>query len=338
MDELSYDQVFEHRQADVKLPHFDQFKNESVVFSNVQPEGYYTDRILPALLLGRRVDEIQSSMERDLEIHEVAASRWVPFDQNATIFADAQREGWSTGVVGWSNPYCHILRDVLNFCFWDSVWVTLPGTRVGEQPTLADVMEFPLKWAAGSSQSPTLATAVEAHTLEHANVMNAADSLIKNAGIDFEFIHLPVPHPPGIYDRKTGTLGVPGSYLDNLVLADRDMGNLLDLIGKTSSADRTTLIVSSDHSFRVGMWRDLQMLTPEGMRATGGKFDPRPVLMIRFPDQDGSEVRPEQFPLLGIHGILEGMLSGEIRSRRDLDQWLSVHESAGEQVLAEKGE
>ena len=86
------------------------------------------------------------------------------------------------------------------------------------------------------------------------------------------------------------------------------------------------------------MWRDNQVLTPEGMRATGGKFDPRPVLMIRFPNQSDSEVRSEAFPLLGIHGILEAMLKGEIRSQADLDHWLAVHEAAGEQVLAEKGE
>ena len=84
------------------------------------------------------------------------------------------------------------------------------------------------------------------------------------------------------------------------------------------------------------MWSD--QLTPEVMRATGGKFDPRPVLMIRFPNQDGSEVRTEPFPELATHGILEAMFKGEIRSQADLDHWLAVHEAAGEQVLAEKGE
>ena len=73
-------------------------------------------------------------------------------------------------------------------------------------------------------------------------------------------------------------------------------------------------------------------------RAMARKFDPRPVLMIRFPNQSDSEVRSEAFPLLGIHGILEAMLKGEIRSQADLDHWLAVHEAAGEQVLAEKGE
>ena len=42
-DELSYDQVFDHRQPDIHLPNFDRFVNESVSFSNVQPVGYYTE-------------------------------------------------------------------------------------------------------------------------------------------------------------------------------------------------------------------------------------------------------------------------------------------------------
>ena len=43
LDELSYDQVFEHRQIALPLPHFDQLRTTSVVYSNVQPIEYYTE-------------------------------------------------------------------------------------------------------------------------------------------------------------------------------------------------------------------------------------------------------------------------------------------------------
>ena len=35
-------------------------------------------------------------------------------------------------------------------------------------------------------------------------MMPPAEALIRNHSIGFVFIHLPVPHPPGIYDRTTG--------------------------------------------------------------------------------------------------------------------------------------
>ena len=51
-DELSYDQTFEHRFPGLAMPAFDKFKSESVVFSDLKPAGYYTDRVIPALFLG----------------------------------------------------------------------------------------------------------------------------------------------------------------------------------------------------------------------------------------------------------------------------------------------
>ena len=96
---------------------------------------------------------------------------------------------------------------------------------------------------------------IEAHTQEYLDLMAAAQLLIDNEAIRFAFIHLPVPHPPGIYDRHTGKLGVQGTYLDNLVLADKAIGALLDTIGQTKAASRTIVVISSDHSWRIAMWR-----------------------------------------------------------------------------------
>lgn len=115
--------------------------------------------------------------------------------------------------------------------------------------------------------------------------MAAAQLLIDNEAIRFAFIHLPVPHPPGIYDRHTGKLGVQGTYLDNLVLADKAIGALLDTIGQTKAASRTIVVISSDHSWRTAMWRrgDPTWSEEEAL-ASRGKFDSRPVLLIHFPE------------------------------------------------------
>lgn len=57
-DELSQDQMLDHRQPGISLPSLDQFRSQSVMFSNVDPAGYYTDlSCCPAgiLVLCRRV-------------------------------------------------------------------------------------------------------------------------------------------------------------------------------------------------------------------------------------------------------------------------------------------
>jgi hypothetical protein len=326
MDELSYNQVFGHRYHDVKLPHFDELKNDSVVFSDVQPEGYYTARILPALFLGRKLDNIRSSISGDLEVHDVEQSRWIPFDQEASVFGEAMQSGWTTGVAGWFNPYCHILKDVLDSCY--SLYID-PTSPQGSSETslILDAMDLPfytprLHIGGFAVQSKL---EVQTHTREYQELTGAADSLIQDESVRFVFLHLPVPHPPGIYDRKTNTLGVKGSYLDNLALADRTLGDLLDVIQKTAAAPRTTLIVSADHSWRVKMWRPERDWTAEEERASGGKFDPRPFLLIHFPGSDAGEVRTEPFPELATTGVIRAMLTGGIDSQGDLDRWLAEH-------------
>jgi hypothetical protein len=336
LDELSYDQVFEHRQADVELPNFDALRNESVLFSNVQPAGYYTERILPSLFIGREFDNLRSSLRRDLYVHDAQTATWEPFDENASIFAEAKRWGWSAGIAGWYNPYCQILRDVLDSCYWQYL-TPLSDEAPGVNPKMLDMAAVPvhlllLHFGLGG------ATALQNNSQQlaarqYTDLAAAADALIRNEPVRFVFLHLPVPHPPGIYDRKTNRFGANGTYLDNLVLADRTIGNLLEEIQKTAVASQTTLIVSSDHSWRVSLWRAGQDWTPEEERASGGKFDPRPVLMIHFPESDIAALRSERFPELAIHDILAAMLKEKIQSQADLDAWLGEYEKHDGQPL-----
>jgi hypothetical protein len=335
LDELSYDQVYEHRQPDVKLPHFDELKRESVVFSDVQPEGYFTERILPALFLGRQVDDARSSLNGNLEIRDAKLARWTAFDQQETIFAEAKESGWTTGVAGWYNPYCHILQNVLDSCYWSYV---SPFSESEEKTALANAVSLPseLLLSAQSDDSPSRSDpSIEECSEQYGKMMRAANHLIQDESIDFVFLHMPVPHPPGIYSRKTHTLGVKGTYLDNLVLADRTVKNLLDAIHGTPAAGRTILILSSDHSWRVPLWRGSPSWTAEEERASnGGKFDKRPFLLIRFPRESTGEMRTEAFPELNETEIVRAMLKGRIESPADLDRWLGRREPGSVQYLA----
>lgn len=336
LDELSYDQVFEHRQPDVRLPHFDELRNSSVVFSDVQPAGYLTEKIVPALLLGRPIDAIRSSLRRDLYVHDAETSRWGLFDEQASIFGTAKDAGWTTGVAGWFNPYCHILKDVLDSCYWQSSFPFFDH-NLSEEKTAgsnAEALSSDLVRPAWSDSTGHTERILEGHVRDYKDLISASDALIRNESIRFVFLHLSVPHPPGIYDRKTNTMRLGGTYLDNLVLADRTLGDLLEQIQKTEAGPQTAVIVSSDHSWRVPMWRGDASWTAEEERASSGKFDPRPVLVVHFPGSGEGEVRTEAFSEIGTTGILRGMLQHEIRSQADLDRWLTRHETPGGQQIS----
>jgi hypothetical protein len=321
-DELSYNQAFEHPASGLNLPNFDRLRAESFSFSNLKPAGFYTDLVIPSLFVGRRIDEIRSTVEGDLSYKDESQHRWVPFDPNATLLALAKQNGWNSGVDGWYIPYCRILNSVPNSCSWESSILAtgLYGTSE-ENSVLVNAAFLPNMFLGKLGNRET--TASSAHMQEYRNVMARTSVLIDNDQVQFVYLHLPVPHPPGIYDRVRHRLRAGGTYLDNLVLADDTLGILLRQIDASPSANVTTLIVSSDHSWRVPLWKPAQDWTPEEERASGGRFDDRPVLLIHFSGQTSNREVDAMTPELLEHDMVAGMLTGKIKTPENLAGFLA---------------
>lgn len=321
-DELSYNQTLDKPAAGLMLPNFDRMRAQGVSFSNLKPAGYWTDIIIPALFLGRPIGRIRSTVDGNLLYKDDRQKQWLSYDANGTLFAVAQRSGWTTGVDGWFNPYCRILAPFLNACSSEPN-VDLPLGSCGaseDKSILANAAAIPLNTflARNSERTP-----VTGHIQEFLNVMARTQALIQNNQIGFVFLHLPVPHPPGIYDRQRHELRSGGTYLDNLVLADDTLGTLMQEIDATPSAGQTTVIVSSDHSWRIPMWRPAADWSTEEERASGGRFDERPVLLVHFPGQTAEDDVTSSVPELMEHDIIAGMLQGKIESAEELQDFVS---------------
>jgi sulfatase-like protein len=305
-DELSYDQTFDHRFSGLAMPAFDKFKSQSVVFSDLKPAGYYTDRVIPSFFLGKPVDNIRGGLDGEAMIKLAGNPRWQAFDAHATIFSDAQRLGWATGVVGWYNPYCRILAGTLNYCFWRMGDGQSDGA-ISDHSALQNAVAPLVEIARGLKHEPGFAQ--EKHAQDQTALMPEAEALIRDQSIGFVFIHLPVPHPPSVYDRRRQRAS--GSYIDSLALADSSLAALLGALSGTGSAAKTTVIVCSDHSWRVPMWRSTAYWTKEDEVASQGRFDPRPVLMIHFPGQQAEHDVTAPFDEIRIHEMIERMLRGQ---------------------------
>jgi membrane-anchored protein YejM (alkaline phosphatase superfamily) len=164
----------------------------------------------------------------------------------------------------------------------------------------------------------------ELHQRDAEDLIAPAIALIRDEQMGFAFIHLAVPHPPGVYDRRTAQTRIGGSYLDNLALADRYLGKLLAAISSTDAANKTTIVVCSDHSWRVPMWRNSSIWTPEDERVSNGFFDSRPVLMVHLAGQaKGVNVELPENSLM-LHAMLEEMLRGKIADREELAAWIAA--------------
>jgi hypothetical protein len=328
-DELSYDLTFDHPPSGQQFPQFENLHSSSTNFSDIQPSGVFTERIIPSLLAGHEIDQIRSTKYGNLVIFDNERQQWVAYDPNQTLIGLAKDNGWNPGIVGWFNPYCRIFADVLTACSWTpGIQRLLSIEKAGaseDKSVLADSLVIPRSFLNRflSRTNTTGADLLKQNIRDYNSIMGQARNLIRNGQIHFVFVHLPVPHPPGIYNRDTHKLCECGNYLDNLTLADDTLGVLLQQINQTPWAGQTTVIVSSDHSWRIPLWKPRREWTPEEEAISRGHFDERPVFLVHFPGQKSSQDVVTPVPELKEHDIIASMLQGKIKNPDDLNTVLA---------------
>jgi hypothetical protein len=315
-DELSYDQVFEHRAEGLALPHFDALRGESTVYSDAQPIGDKTVEVLPSLLSGRVVDGYEFTFGNRLLVHHRGARGYAPLTGAGTVFADAQKSGWRTAAVGWYNPYCTIYAGAIDECYWTNLdrmdgpmaqeagfWrnVRAPLQQVGEQ----------LVWPSRADRE-ICTFGVQQRTKSFVDLQAHAAQVLQNDQADFVFLHLPVPHSPGIWDRARGEFagGCGSSYVDNLALADRELGSVMATLRSSPRWKDTTVIVEGDHSWRLWLWSDEPGWTLEDREASRRGFDARPAVLVHRAGQTGEELNAAPWSLLNVHRVVEEVLHG----------------------------
>jgi Sulfatase len=332
LDELSYQQVYEQRFPGLKLDAFDQLAAQSTVFTHVVPTARTTEIAVPSLMTGVPVDRVSASSSNGLlSLHNAKTNRWQPFDPHQTIFQDALTEGYSTGVAGWYNPYCRILPSVLDRCFWtNNTFPIEPGLHAGRP--FAEVLPVPAFRIYDAAKSllrgrtqDTRYTDLEAnlHIADFNNIFRAAERLFEDPSIDFIFLHVPAPHPGGIYDRKTSSFTTHNaSYIDNLALADKSVFHIRDLLEKNGTWDSSAIVVMGDHSWRTWVWSDSLAWTAEDEAAShGGQFDDRPGYIVKLPHQQKPARIDDQFEAVRTRALLDGIITNRIKTPEDLAAW-----------------
>ena len=335
LDELGYRQLYERRLPGLQLPAFDQFRGESTVFTRVLPAGYDTEIVLPVLMTGIPVDRIKASPDGRLSVHDPLG--WHRFDQQDTVFADADALGYRSAVVGWFNPYCRILPAVLDSCFWtnrSSVEGFLSNRGIG--PNLVHsitILASRLPRFLGLTQK-TLPTDVrergEEHIAEFLELERATDAALSDSRNDFLLLHMPIPHPEGIWNRRSSQFAINlSSYVDNLALADDYLAHVRALLEASGQWDSTTVVLMGDHAWRTREWKDLPSWSREDQLASdGAQFDPRPAYVIKLPYQHTAAIVETAFPAVRTRSLLDELLNGHIATPAQLQQWAAADSNA----------
>jgi hypothetical protein len=305
LEELDQRITFEARPAGLELPELDRLRRESLYADAARPPAGMPEVSMPALITGRPVVAVVPAGPNDLELtfSDGKAARW---SAHPNVFSRARAMGYDTAVIGWYLPYPRVLGGSLGVADW----------RPSEthEATRGDTLSQAL-----GNQWASLAPPLNARRLSARRAAELGDLAIRTAAdgrLGLVLLHLPVPRPPGIYDRTAGGLtmwnfsGEGGGYLDNLALADRMIADLRRRLERANLGDRTWLVVSGDQWWRASKRYD-------------GHVDHRVPFLVRPPDGGRALHVDAAFNTLATHDLLLAILRGSIGDTGDVAAWLA---------------
>jgi hypothetical protein len=305
LEELDQRITFEARPTGLELPELDRLRRESLYADAARPPAGPSEVSMPALIIGRPVVAVTPVSPHDLELtfSDGKAARW---SAHPNVFARARAMGYDTAVIGWHLPYPRVLGSSLGLADWRA-------SDTHEQAR-GDTVSQAL-W----NQWGSLAPPAHARRLVSQRAAELGEVAMRTAAdgrFGLVLLHLPVPRPPGIYDRVTGRLtpwnftGAGGGYLDNLALADRMIADLRRGLQRAGLADRTWLVVSGAQWWRAS-------------RRYDGQVDHRVPFLVRPPDAGRAAHVDAVFNTLATHDLVLAILRGSIMDIRDAAAWLA---------------
>jgi hypothetical protein len=308
-DELSEDQLYDHRASGLSLPNFDSLAGQSDVYSQVEPEGFSTETVLPSLMMGEHVDSVRYTFRTGARFHYSGQNIVGPFAPQKTLFAEAQAQGWNVGIAGWWNPYCMLLAGELQSCKW--IWREDWADR--QMTSQRSILTNLQRWFDGLYQSRPGAVVLRTRLDENHHLERWAQQLITDPGMDFIFIHMTPPHGPYPYDKNAGAESVypGGSYLDGLAEADYELGALMKYLKASPRWGQTTIVVNGDHTWRSPTYKSENIWTAEDERISNhALIDPRPALLIHNPGQSAKRMIEQPTPLMHAHDVMQAIIQG----------------------------
>lgn len=250
-DELDQSLIYEHRPPSVALPNFDLLPRD-----RTEASGLYTLEAIPSMLTGQRVDRGQELGPGDLLLRR--GRQGVRFSESRNIFDDLRDHGVNSAILGSELPYCRAVGHSVASCGWapsGTVHTALKRPSILDRATyLLRTRPFTLPGLSSTrfyraplfdEQTRRESRRTEAAIFEL--MRRRAAALAADTRYQLVYMHFPIPHLLSFYDRRKHAYSTEdsSSYLDNLALADRTLGEI-----RAAMPPDTSLLVTSDHPLR----------------------------------------------------------------------------------------
>ena len=332
-DELDYRIAVDRRPAGIELPELDRLLAQAVVGRQTKAAGAWTRDIIPALLTGEPIESVREKSAGELRITPASTGQEVDFSSKVNLFQKARAGGIRTAVTGWYHPYCRLIGDDTDSCAWqpapdarDSVRAQWAAELDGPQATFMALLQAPLRTAFAQAERKQILHELNLVRRQHLDAFRAIheNALRQAADPSYQlvFLHYNIPHPFGIFDRKTREYSLSDStdYVDNLVLMDRVIGEI-----RGSLDANTSLLVMSDHSFRPYVWDYRPTWSKEMAELTAGGQDFRTVFALHMAGQEAPVSYETPFNAIVAHTLALEIALGRMRSAEDATAWIDAH-------------
>jgi hypothetical protein len=338
-DEMSQYQAFSHRTPNLTMPNFDRLISESFAAANAFSPAGHTSQSLPALLTGKLISSVEPAAPNELTLQFPNRSGPAKWSEEPDIFSEARTAGFNSALVGWYHPYCRIEGSRLTSCYWQPAnlfgdpdrFSTIKNLRhqVADLLTMIPFTKPAQTWLSPRSpddyRTPQLAV--------YQMLIAAAKNKLSDRNPGLTFIHLPVPHPPYIYDRQRKAFDINGQreYSDNLALADQALGELRATLERSGLWEETTIIVSSDHWWRTDFWKPVKNFwSDEDALNQPPQLDHRIPFIIHFAGQKTGMTYDPKLNTVLTHDLVLELLKKGITKPEQIKDWFDRNRTIGE--------
>jgi hypothetical protein len=314
-DEWDQYLTFENRAKGLALPEIDRFRGQALFGERVFPPAGNTLESLPSLLTGRIIQSAKRTVPNDLLLTFADSKKTEPWSTQPNVFQRARQLGVNAAIVGFYHPYPRILGGDVMQSFSLSSLTTheddIYWQGIGGLDKLALTIEESLHRIPLIERSGLLGERRTKRTFRILYLETRAEALksLQNRNAGLLLLHLPIPHPPAIFDRARGRVAADahGGYEENLALMDATLGEFRRTMQANGEWDNSFVLLTSDHPLR-------------GRSASRRPWIP---FLLKVPGQKQTVSYAPAFNSVLSQDLILAALRGELRAATDVVKWLN---------------
>ncbi len=342
-DAWSYQQSIGRDDFETDLPNLAAFVQSATTYHNAHSLFAETYQSLPSILF--QTNDRYEAFEGRVHFRN-ADGRLTDAQTVEGLFDRARHEGFQTYMVGWSHPYRPMLGDSVDFAYSGASQGSNPNARRIDHSVMRHLRMGLSKFALSipkplAAQWP-LNAICDMHdgadvAVDRVNsIHNLATTIAKQPGRPrLAVFHYPIPHGPYVFNRNGFDPSLPANlplthesttagllrpdpknhiarYRGNLRYMDTLLGEFVETLKRAGSYERATIVLTSDHSWRVDPAFD--QLCIEHNMTLGGITKVNPPLkqlthvplIVKAPHQSGQESIDKSIRLTQLNAIIRG--------------------------------